>query len=142
MAGGIKLTTAGVLLAAVWSTLRGRSEATAFRRRIAQPHVSQALVVALLSLALVANIAFGISLIDGQRLRGIPFLHLIFDVTSAFGTVGFSTGIPPRLSAPSQLLLAAIMFVGRLGPVTVALTLTARQRGGAYRLPEEALRIG
>jgi trk system potassium uptake protein len=92
--------------------------------------VSQALVVAVLSLALVANVAFAISLIDGQRLRDIPFSHLIFDVTSAFGTVGFSTGIPPRLSAPSQLLLAAIMFVGRLGPVTVALTLTACQRGG------------
>ncbi|MDQ6898362.1 MAG: Trk family potassium uptake protein [Candidatus Dormibacteraeota bacterium] len=112
MAGGIKLTTAGVLLAAVWSTLRGRSEATAFRRRIAQPHVSQALVVALLSLALVANVAFGISLIDGGRLRGIPFLHLVFDVTSAFGTVGFSTGVPPRLSAPTQPRCWSVRRIG------------------------------
>ena len=137
MAGGIKLTTAGILLAAVWSTLRGRSEAIAFRRRIGQRHVAQALAVALLALALVANVAFAISLIDGARLRDTPFLHLLFDVTSAFGTVGFSTGIPARLSASGQLLLAATMFVGRLGPVTVALTLTARQREPAYRFPGE-----
>ena len=104
--------------------------------------MAQALAVALLSLAVVANVAFAISLIDGARLRETPFLHLLFDVTSAFGTVGFSTGVPARLSAPSQLLLAATMFVGRLGPVTVALTLTARQREPAYRFPGEVLRIG
>jgi trk system potassium uptake protein TrkH len=142
MAGGIKLTTAGVLLFTVWSTLRGRSELRAFHRRIGRRKVFQALAVSFLSLALIANVSLVISLIEADRLRTIPFLNLVFDVTSAFGTVGFSTGLPPRLSAPSQLLLAATMFIGRLGPVALALTLTARYREAPYRLPTESLRIG
>jgi trk system potassium uptake protein TrkH len=142
MAGGIKLTTAGVLLFAVWSTLAGRTEVTAFRRRVGPRQVSQALAVALLSLALVANVSLAISLIDADRLRATPFLHVVFDVTSAFGTVGFSTGVPAHLSAPSRLLLALTMFAGRLGPVTLALTLTARYRQPRWRLPAESLRIG
>ncbi len=97
--------------------------------------------VAALALALVATVALAISLIEGGRLRA-PFLHLLFDVTSAFGTVGFSTGLPPQLSAASKLLLAATMFAGRLGPVTVALALTERRGDARYRLPVEPLRIG
>jgi trk system potassium uptake protein TrkH len=142
MAGGIKLTTACLLLFTVWSTLRGRSEVRAFHRRIGRRQVSQALAVSFLALALIANVALAISLIDGGRLRTTQFLDLVFDVTSAFGTVGFSTGLPSRLSAPSQLLLAATMFVGRLGPVALALALTARYREASYRLASEPIRIG
>jgi trk system potassium uptake protein TrkH len=141
MAGGIKVTTAVVLLAAVWSALRGRPETTLLGRRIVPRQVALALAVATLALALIANVALAISLIEGERLRA-PFLHLVFETTSAFGTVGFSTGVAPRLSAPSKLLLTLTMFVGRLGPVTVALALTARRAEAPYRLPSEAVRIG
>ena len=141
MAGGIKLTTAGVLAAAVWSTLRGRPEPTLFERQVLPRQVGQALAVAALAFALVVNVALAISLIEGSRLTA-PFLHLVFEVTSAFGTVGFSTGLAPQLSAPSQLLLALTMFVGRLGPVTVALALTAPRHEPSYRLPSESIRIG
>lgn len=141
MAGGIKLTTAAVLIAAVVSTLRGRPEATLLQRRITMQQVGQALAVTLLSFLLVANVALAISLIEGGASR-VPFLHLLFDVTSAFGTVGFSTGVPPQAEPGTKLLLAATMFIGRLGPVTVALALTARSREERYRLPAEAVRIG
>ncbi len=141
MAGGIKLTTAAVLLAAVVSTLRGRAEATLLERRIVVAQVGQALAVTLLSFVLITNFALAISLIEGERLRA-SFLHLLFDVTSAFGTVGFSTGLPPQFSAASNLLLVATMFIGRLGPVTVALALAVRGRDERYRLPAEPLRIG
>ena len=142
MAGGIKLTTAGVLLLTVWSTLRGRPQVTAFRRAVGRRQISQALAVSFLALALVANVSLAISLIDGARLESTPFLHVVFDVTSAFGTVGFSTGLPGQVSGLSRILLALTMFVGRLGPVTLALTLTARYREPRYRLPSEPLRIG
>ncbi len=141
MAGGIKVTTAAVIVAAVWSTLRGRPETTLLERRVPARQVGQALAVAFLALALIANVALLISLIEGVRLRA-PFLHLVFEVTSAFGTVGLSTGVAPHLSAAGKLLLILTMFVGRLGPVTAALTLTARGREVHYRLPSEPVRIG
>ncbi len=141
MAGGIKITTAGALVAAVWSTLRGRPETALLERRIPTRQIGQAFAVAVLALALIANVALVISLIDGPRLQ-LPFIELLFEVTSAFGTVGFSAGVTPRLSAAGRLLLIATMFVGRLGPVTVALALTARGREAPYRLPSEPLRIG
>ena len=141
MAGGIKITTAAALLAAVAGTLRGRPEATLLNRRIAGPQIGQALAVTLLSFLLVVNVALAISLIEGERLTA-PFLNLLFDVTSAFGTVGFSTGVPPQASGPSKLLFVATMFIGRLGPVTVALALAERGRDDRYRLPAEPLRIG
>ena len=141
MAGGIKITTAAVLLAAVWSTLRGRSETTLLSRRLVMHQVQQALAVAFLAMALVANVALAISLVEGGSLRA-PFLHLLFEVTSAFGTVGLSTGVTTELSAPSKLLLALTMFVGRLGPVTIAVALSARQREARHRPPSERVRIG
>jgi trk system potassium uptake protein len=130
-----------VLLAAVVSTLRGRSETTLLHRRVAAPQIGQALAVTLLAFLLIVNVALAISLIEGGQSR-VPFLNLLFDVTSAFGTVGFSTGLPPQSETATKLLLAATMFVGRLGPVTVALALTARGREARYRLPVETVRIG
>ena len=141
MAGGIKLTTTAVILAAVWSTLRGRSETMLLERRLPPRLVGQALTVAFLGLALIANVALVISLIEGDRLQA-SFLQLVFEVTSAFGTVGFSAGVTLQLSAVSKLLLVLTMFVGRLGPITVALQLTAWRREAAYRPPSEAVRIG
>jgi trk system potassium uptake protein TrkH len=141
MAGGIKLTTAAVLLAAVVSTLRGRQEASLLGRRIAGPQIGQALAVTLLALLLIVNMTLVIGLIEGGRLS-IPFLNMLFDVTSAFGTVGFSSGLPPVSSAATKLLLVATMFIGRLGPVTFALALTARGREERYKLPVEPVRIG
>lgn len=141
MAGGIKITTAVALLAAVAGTLRGRPDATLLGRRIAGPQIGQALAVTLLAFLLIVNVALVISLIEGERLQA-PFLRLLFDVTSAFGTVGFSTGTPVQASPLSKLLFVATMFIGRLGPVTVAFALAERGRDDRYRLPAEPLRIG
>ncbi len=141
MAGGIKITTAWILNASVWSTLRGHPETTALDRRIPPEQVQQALAVALLGLTLIGTVTMGISLIEGPRLHA-PFLHLLFDVTSAFGTVGFSTGVTAQLSAASKLLLVLTMFIGRLGPVTFVTALTAQQRAASYRLAAETVRVG
>jgi trk system potassium uptake protein TrkH len=141
MAGGIKITTLAALLAAIWGSLRGQSEPTLFARRIPPRLIGQALAVTALALALVVNVALLISVREGERL-GASFTAILYEVTSAFGTVGSSTGLPPRFGAFSQCCLIAMMFIGRLGPVTVALILTERGREERHRYPSESLRIG
>jgi trk system potassium uptake protein TrkH len=141
MAGGIKITTAGTLLAGVWSTLRNRSEPAIGDRRLASAQLAQALAVAFLGVAVISVVTLAISEVEGAAFRA-PFLHLAFEVTSAFGTVGFSTGVTPQLSVVSKLLLAFTMFVGRLGPVTFVSALMERPQRTSYRWPVEAVRIG
>lgn len=141
MAGGIKITTATALAAGVWATLRGREDVNLLDRRVPPPQVALALAVAVLAAGLILNMTLLISLIEGSRLHA-PFLDLIFDVTSAFGTVGFSTGVTAHLSPAGQFLMAVTMFVGRLGPITVATALTIRYHRADYHLPRERLRIG
>ncbi len=141
MAGGVKLTTVSVILAGVWSTARGRAEATLLKRRLLAAEQAQALAVAVLSVGLIVVITLIISLSEGPRLRA-PLLNLLFEVTSAFGTVGFSVGLTAHLSALGKLLLIATMFVGRLGPVTVATALIERPQGASLRPPSESVRIG
>lgn len=141
MAGGIKITTMAALLAAIRGSLRGQPEPTLFARRIPARLIGQALAVTTLAFALIVNVALLISLIEGERL-GASFVAILYEVTSAFGTVGSSVGLTPRLGAVSQFLLIMMMFVGRLGPVTVALVLTERRHEERYRHPSESLRIG
>jgi Trk-type K+ transport system membrane component len=130
-AGGIKVTTLAVLALGVVSEARGDPDIDVFGRRIAPGTVRQALAIA--SLALVA-----VSLATLVLLEITPFSldAVLFEVTSAFGTVGLSTGITSQLQPAAQYLLAALMFVGRIGPITAASALALRSRPKAYRNPE------
>jgi len=141
MAGGVKLTTVSVILAGVWSTVRGRAEATLLKHRLLPTEQAQALAVAVLSVGVIVAVTLIISLSEGAYPRA-PLLNLLFEVTSAFGTVGFSVGVTAHLSTLGKLLLIATMFIGRLGPVTVATALMERPRGTLPRPPGESVRIG
>ncbi len=137
--GGIKVTTFALLAAVLWAELRGESDVMAFRRRIPTSTQRQAVTVALTSVGLVIGTT-ALLLITNH---GTVTLHdSVFESASAFGTVGLSTGITPRLSAISQLWLVVVMFVGRVGPLTLGTTLVLRSRLRRYRLPEEAPLIG
>jgi len=136
-AGGIKVQTFSVLLFAIITTIRGGTEVQAFGRRVPYGHVLRAIAVALLSLAAVFVMAFVLSLAEPNR-----FLHLLFETFSAFGTAGLSTGITPDLGPLGRLIISLTMFAGRLGPLTLALALDARERRTVYRLPEEGVKIG
>ncbi len=135
--GGIKVNTFAVLTAAVFSAIRGRTEATAFGRELPQDHVYRALTVALLALGLVFSVALILTITE-------PFsvIQLLFETTSAFGTVGLSTGITPDLSVIGKLLITATMYVGRVGPLTVALALAQREQHIRHKYPEGRLKIG
>jgi trk system potassium uptake protein len=136
-AGGIKVTTFGVLLVAIISTARGRPSAEAFGRRIPHSVVYRALSVALLSIALVVGIAFLLQVASGRGL-----VDVLFETVSAFGTAGLTTGITPELNGDARALLAITMFIGRLGPLTLALALAARARPAHHQLAVETVRIG
>jgi trk system potassium uptake protein TrkH len=136
-AGGIKVNTFGVLLIAIISTARGLPSAVAFGRRIQHAIVYRAMSVALLSIAFVFLVGLGLEL-----LAPTDFVGALFESVSAAGTVGATTGLTPQLGVPAQLLVIVAMFVGRLGPLTLALALAARERSVAFRPAVETIRIG
>lgn len=136
-AGGIKVNTLGVLVAAVWSAVTGRPYVQAFEREIRVTVVMRALTVVMLAMALVLVCAVALTITESHG-----FLVLLFEATSAFGTVGLSTGITPGLSTEGQLILILLMFVGRLGPLMLAVALVRRDRTERRRYPREPVRIG
>ena len=138
VAGGIKVATLAVIVAAVVSSVRGRLQAEAFGREIPHFQVHRALTVAALGMALV----FVASLVLTLTEDGIPFFDLFFDTVSAFGTTGLSTGVPPQLSVAGKILFMIMMFAGRLGPLTLALALAPREEATVYRFIQERVKIG
>jgi trk system potassium uptake protein TrkH len=135
--GGIKVTTFAVLGFAMWSEVRGDSDINVFNRRLPTVVVRQAMTVALLSVGTVFAGAITLTVISP-----FSFTETLFETTSAFGTVGLSTGITSALPAFGQFLLVLIMLTGRIGPVTFVTALALRQRRRAYRFPEERPIIG
>ncbi|HEU0245252.1 MAG TPA: potassium transporter TrkG [Candidatus Limnocylindrales bacterium] len=137
-AGGIKVTTFAILLFTIISTVRGRTSTEAFGRRVTDDVVYRALSVALLAVAFVFGATLLLEVLGG---RG-AFLPIAFEAVSAFGIVGHSTGITPTLQEPALLTLVVAMFIGRLGPLTLVLALSARARPVKYRPAVETIRIG
>jgi len=136
-AGGIKVNTFGMLTATMASSLREREHARAFGREFEPQHIYRALTVAVLSLTFIS-----LMLLILQMTEDLGFLPLLFETVSAFGTVGLSTGITPELSIAGKLHIILTMFVGRLGPLTLALTLVQRQKPSTHRYPRDTVRIG
>lgn len=136
--GGIKTTTAGVLTAAIWTMFRGREDVEFFERRIEKSIVYKSFVLTSVAAILVVFVTMMLCVHEWD----IPFLNLLFDVVSAFGTVGLTTGITPQLTVPSKLWLILTMFAGRVGPVTLALALALRRRRAMVQYPEGKIIIG
>lgn len=143
-AGGLKTTTFGVLLIQTISMLKGRVHAEAFRRTIRPSVVSRALTLFFITLTLCIAVTMVMSVTEVlPRFRGIEYL--LFETFSAFGTVGLTMGLTPSLSLMGKLLIIALMYIGRVGILTVGFSLTLRlTKGntGHYKLPEESVIIG
>lgn len=135
--GGIKVSTFAILALVIWSQLRGEGDVTGFRRRIPDDTQRQAITVALLAVALVVG-GTGVLLISADVELGAA----LFEATSAFGTVGLSTGITPDLPAFDQLVLMALMLIGRVGPITLGTALVLRSHRSRFRFPQEGPLIG
>jgi potassium uptake TrkH family protein len=135
--GGIKVTTFAVLGFVIWAEVRGQHDVNAFGRRLPRGLVRQAITIALLSVGLV--IAAALALVTMMDITLTPAL---FEATSAFGTVGLSTGITAELPWLGRALLILVMLAGRVGPITFVSALALRRRDLPYRYPEERPIIG
>lgn len=136
-AGGVKVTTAAILLLLVIAEVRGRPDSEAFGRRVCQPAQRQAITVLVLGSAMVV---LGTLVI--LRVTDLPTDKVIFEVISAFGTVGLSTGITAELPPMGQFMLILLMYVGRVGSITLATSLAMGERRMPWRLPEEHPIVG
>jgi trk system potassium uptake protein TrkH len=137
-AGGIKTVTFVVLVGSAWSLSRGRGELELFDRRVPVETAVRAGVIALVSFMLVAGGLTLLSLTDAEH----GLLRLAFEAFSAFGTVGLSMGVTPDLSAGGKLVIVALMFVGRLGPLTLGLALMEAPREKRIEYPAEDVVVG
>ncbi|AYB42282.1 TrkH family potassium uptake protein [Paenibacillus lautus] len=135
--GGIKTTTFTIMVGAVIAMMRGREDIVMFRYRLAQERVLKALTIALLALLLVLTVSMILSTTEEG-----DFLEILFETTSAFGTVGLSMGLTPDLTVFGKILISLTMFAGRLGPLTLAYALGPKKGKELYRHPEGKMIIG
>jgi trk system potassium uptake protein TrkH len=135
--GGIKTTTLAAVLASVNALLRGGQDAMVFGRRLTDDSVRRAWTIGLLATLLVTADTLVLTATERQ-----PFLPVLFEVVSAFGTVGLSTGITSSLSAAGKIVLSLTMLVGRLGPLAIGFALLAKPRPVRFRYAEERIFIG
>jgi len=136
-AGGIKVNTAGLLAATIWSTIRGREHPGAFGREFPPQNVYRALTLLVISLGFILAVFITLAFFEN-----FPFTGILFETISAFGNVGFTTGITPALSIVSKAVLILTMFVGRMGPLILISILLKRQHPSNYRYPQETIRLG
>jgi len=136
-AGGIKLNTVGVLLAAAISSFKGRPQAELFRREIAYNQIARAISILLLAIGIVSVTVLTLVITE----PAIPFPNLLFETVSAFGTVGLSTGALAAFSVAGKYLIIALMFIGRLGVLSLILALSAREQPSLVRYPEETVKL-
>jgi len=136
--GGIKTTTVTVLLAAIRSTTRRGAPVRLFRREVPREIVYRSLAILVISAGVVFVGFFLLLLFEDQ-----PFLDLFFETVSAFGTVGLSLGATASLGPTGKLIIIGVMFVGRTGPLTLALLLgTGAEQRVLCRYPETRLMVG
>lgn len=135
--GGVKVTTIALVFLIVLTQVRGQDRITLFWRELPRELVSKALAVLALSTVLITAATLTLMISDG-----LTFLPALFEITSAFGTTGLSVDVTPGLSLFGKILVAVVMFLGRVGPITFIIAMTVRQRPARYRYPQEDIAIG
>jgi trk system potassium uptake protein len=135
--GGIKLTTFVVISLSAFAFLKEKREIRLFRRAISEFHIFKALAVSMMSIFLVFTALFILNISE----KGADFLPILFEVVSAFGTVGLSMGITGSLTDIGKSVIIVVMFIGKLGPLTLAFSLS-RPNKEKIRYPKEDILTG
>ena len=143
-AGGVKISTFSITVAVIWAMIRGTPEPTLLRRRIPPLLVARAFSICLIGFLALNIVAALLLVIEGREL-----LPTLFETTSAFGTVGLSMGeagapvsLAGHFSRVGKVLVIAMMFMGRIGPLTLAVALARRREATRVRHPEGKFLIG
>lgn len=137
-AGGVKTVTIAMLCLAAWSVVKGREDMEIFNRKIKSWYIKKGLAVVLISLFAVM-ISTTLLLIIEEK----PFLDILFEATSAIGTVGLTRNITGSLSVGGKLVIICAMYIGRIGPITMALFFnTKKAKTGGRSFPEERIIVG
>jgi trk system potassium uptake protein len=137
-AGGIKTTTARVLASCTYAILQGKESVTIYRRQVPNSLLLKAIAVTFGSLVTVVIATIAIAIVEPK----LDFIRILFEVVSAFATVGLSTGITAGLTAFSKLVLVATMYIGRVGILLLIAALIGDPKASAIRYPEESLLVG
>ena len=137
MGGGVKTSTAAILFISLVGSVTGKRDPLAFGRQIPQQTVYKAFTIVTISVMLISLVTLTLSFTEAS-----PIFSLLFEVTSAFGTVGLSTGITPKLSDAGKVLITLTMFAGRVGTLTLLMALALRPRKERLKYPEGKIVIG
>lgn len=137
-AGGIKTTTFGVLVLTFICIIRGREDTEVFGKRFSKDLVYKAFAVFFIGLTIIVGGTMILSITEPSA----AFDYILYEVTSAFGTVGLTMGLTPSLSWMGKVVIIIIMYIGRVGPMTVALALASGKAKRAIKYPEDKILIG
>jgi trk system potassium uptake protein TrkH len=137
-AGGIKVNSFGALIVALWSTLSGRKNVEAFGREIALSQVLRAITTLLVGITVLSS---GILIIMASS-PDIPFERVLFEAASALGNTGLSTGVLAEFSNLGKVVVIFLMFVGRVGPLSIIVIFTQKKNHVLYRFPKESVLQG
>ena len=135
--GGVKTTTFVALALAMWTVIRGKDNIHVFKRRIEWHQIIRGFIIIVSAMFLILGMTMALLYITGFSL-----MEVMFEVTSAFGTVGLSLGITPHLPPAAKLLIALTMFMGRVGPLTLAFAIAQKKQGDLYKYPADKILIG
>ncbi len=135
--GGIKTTTLAILLTGVWSIMKGRNRVELFKKDIPFTVLNRSIIIFIFTIFFVFICTLLITLFEN-----FPFLDLLFETVSAFGTVGLSRGVTPFLSLGSKIVIIFLMFFGRLGALTISLAITRPRETYHYTYPSENVMVG
>ena len=140
--GGIKTITFALVVLFAVARIRGRSEVNVWGRRIPERVISKSLAITSLSILVLSLSVLALLVLERGGINRPSFMDVVFEATSAFGTVGLSTGVTASLTTGGKLVIIALMFLGRLGPLTIATLVATRAGAAKYSFPEENVMVG
>jgi trk system potassium uptake protein TrkH len=145
-AGGVKISTFRTMVSFMWAQIMGRRQTVVGRYALDEDTLNRALSLTIFAGVIIFAATLLLNMTEGgdiphPQIRGL-YLDLLFEATSAFGTVGLSTGVTPKLSTAGKCIITVVMFIGRLGPILFLSALQSLQEKKLFNWPEESMLIG